>query len=66
MARTGNRYTKEQIIGILKEAAAAKNTGDVIRRQGASAHTYYQWKTNHAGMDVCEARPAAPSTTGRS
>ena len=33
MARTGKRYTEEQLIGILKEAAAAKNIGDVVRRQ---------------------------------
>ncbi len=40
MAKTGKRYTEEQIIGmILKEEAAAKNVGDVIRRRGISAHT---------------------------
>jgi hypothetical protein len=39
MARTGKRYTEEQIIGILKEAAAARNLGDVVRRHGISAHT---------------------------
>jgi putative transposase len=56
MARTGKRYTEEQIIGILKEAAAAKNVGDVIRRHGISAHTYYRWKSKFAGMDVSDAR----------
>jgi len=56
MARPGQRYTEEQIIGILKEAAAAKNIGDVVRRHGISAHTYYRWKTRYAGMDVSDAR----------
>ena len=56
MARTGKRYTEEQIIGILKEATAAKNIGDVVRRHGISAHTYYRWKTKYAGMDVSDAR----------
>ena len=56
MAKTGKRYTEEQIIGILKEAAAAKNVGDVIRRHGIAAHTYYRWKSKFAGMDVSDAR----------
>ena len=56
MARTGKRYTEEQIIGIPKVAAAAKTVGDVIRRHGISVHTYYRWKTKYAGMDVSDAR----------
>ena len=56
MARTGRRYTEEQIIAILKEAAGAKNVGEVIRRHGISAHTYYRWKSKFAGMDVSDAR----------
>jgi putative transposase len=56
MARSGKRYTEEQIIGILKEAAAAKAVGDVIRRHGISTHTYDRWKTQYAGMDVSDAR----------
>jgi len=56
MAKTGKRYTEEQIIGILKEAAAAKNVGDVIRRHGIAADTYYRWKSKFAGMDVSDAR----------
>jgi putative transposase len=56
MAKTGKRYTEEQIIGILKEAAAGKNVGDVIRRHGIAAHTYYRWKSKFAGMDVSDAR----------
>ena len=56
MAGTGKRYTEEQIIAILKEAAAAKNIGDVVRRHGISAHTYYRWKSKFAGMDVSDAR----------
>ena len=56
MARTGKRYTEEQIIGILKEGATAKNVGDVIRRHGISAHTYYRWKGKFAGMEVSDAR----------
>jgi len=56
MAAIGKRYTEEQIIGILKEAAAAKAVGDVIRRYGITSHTYYRWKAKYAGMDVSDAR----------
>ncbi|HET9233829.1 MAG TPA: transposase, partial [Candidatus Eisenbacteria bacterium] len=32
------------------------NVGDVIRRHGIAAHTYYRWKSKFAGMDVSDAR----------
>jgi putative transposase len=57
MARTGTRYTEEQIIGILKEAdAAGASIGEVIRRHGISPKTYYRWKAKFAGMEVPDAR----------
>ena len=56
MASTGKRYSEEQIIAILKEADGAGNVGEVIRRHGISAHTYYRWKSKFAGMEVSEAR----------
>ena len=57
MARTGRRYTEEQIIGILKEADAAGATiGEVIRRHGISPKTYYRWKAKFAGMEIPDAR----------
>jgi len=56
MASTGKRYSEEQIITILKEADGSGNVGEVIRRHGISAHTYYRWKSKYSGMDVSEAR----------
>jgi putative transposase len=56
MASTGRRYTEEQIIAILKEAEAAKNVGEVIRRHGLSPKTYYRWKAKLAGMEVSDAK----------
>src|SRR2546425_12188191 len=57
MAGRGKRYTEEQIIGILKEAAAGgAAVGEVIRRHGVSPQTYYAWKAKFAGMEVSEAR----------
>jgi putative transposase len=40
----------------LGSRSAAKNVGDVIRRHGIAAHTYYRWKSKFAGMDVSGAR----------
>lgn len=57
MASRGKRYTEEQIIAILKEAAAGgAAVGEVIRRHGVSPKTYYLWKAKYAGMEVSEAR----------
>ncbi len=55
MANTGKRYSEEQIIAVLKEAGGG-NVGEVVRRHGISAHTYYRWKSKYGGMEVSEAR----------
>lgn len=57
MASRGKRYTEEQIIAILKEAAASGATvGEVLRRHGVSPKTYYGWKAKYGGLEVSEAR----------
>ena len=57
MASRGKRYSEEQIIAVLKEAAASgAAVGEVIRRHGISPQTYYAWKAKYAGMEVSEAR----------
>ena len=50
MAR--KRYTEEQIVGILKEAAAGAKTPDLCRKYGVSPNTFYQWRTKFNGMTV--------------
>jgi len=50
------RYTEEQIIGILKEAAAGVKVADLIRKHGISEQSYYRWKAKYGGMEVSEAR----------
>jgi putative transposase len=50
------RFKEEQIIGILKEAEGGMELGDLLRKHGISAGTYYRWKSKYGGMDVSEAR----------
>ena len=50
MAR--KRYTEEQIVSILKEAAAGARTEDLCRKYGVSHNTFYAWRTKFAGMTI--------------
>lgn len=50
-----NRFTTEQIVGILKEQDAAAKAGDLARKHGVSEHTIYRWKGKYGGPDVNDA-----------
>ena len=43
-----NRYTEEQIIGILKQHEAGVKTADLCREHGISEATFYNWKAKSA------------------
>jgi putative transposase len=51
-----NRFSEEQIIGVLKEAEAGAKTKDLCRKHGISDATFYNWKAKYGGMTVSEAR----------
>ena len=51
-----SRFTEAQIIGILQETAAGATVGEVCRRHGIAAKTYYRWKHHYGGMRVAEAK----------
>lgn len=51
-----SRFTKEQIIAVLKEAEAGAKTGELARRHGVSEATIYNWKAKYGGLEVSEAR----------
>ena len=51
-----NRFTDEQIIGVLREHEAGGTARDLCRRHGISEQTFYRWKSKYGGMGVSEAR----------
>jgi putative transposase len=51
-----SRFTEEQIVGVLKEAAAGLKIEAVCRKHGISEHTFYRWKAKYGGLGVSEAR----------
>lgn len=51
-----SRFTEAQIIGILQEAVAGATVGEVCRRHGVAAKTYYRWKQHYGGLQVAEAK----------
>lgn len=51
-----NRFTDEQIIGILKEQEAGAKVADLCRKHGISEATFYNWKAKYRGMEVSEAK----------
>lgn len=57
MGNTGKRYSDTQIIAILKEAEAeGAKVGEVLRRHGVPAKTYYRWKAKLGGMELSDAK----------
>ena len=48
----GNRFTEEQIIGVLKEYELGAKTADLCRKHGISEATFYNRKSKFGGMDV--------------
>jgi putative transposase len=49
-----NRFTEQQIIGILKEAESGMKVAEVCRKHGISDATYYNWKAKFGGLTVSE------------
>ena len=51
-----NRFTEEQIIGILKEHEAGISVADLCRKHRVNDASIYKWKAKFGGMDVSEAK----------
>lgn len=50
------RFSEEQIIGILKQQEGGKTAAEVCREHGISQNTFYKWKSKFGGMNVSEAQ----------
>ena len=51
-----NRFTEEQIIGVLRETDAGAVMLDLCRKHGMSSAPYYAWKAKYGGLEVSEAK----------
>ena len=51
-----NRFTDEQIIGMLKEHVGGTTVSELCRKHGVSVARIDKWKAKFGGMDVSEAK----------
>jgi len=52
-----SKFTEEQIVGILQEAAAGKKSqAEICKERGISPNTFYTWKRKYAGLNTEDLR----------
>lgn len=51
-----NRFTNEQILGILKEHETSIAVSELCRKHGVSDASIYKWKAKFGGIDVSETK----------
>ncbi|MEZ4292468.1 MAG: transposase [Myxococcota bacterium] len=52
----GQRFSEEQIIGILNEAEQTGNIREVCKRNNITETTFYRWRAKFGGMEVSDAK----------
>jgi len=50
------RFTEEQIVGVLHEAAGGTTVKELCRRHGIEETTFSRWRAKYGGLQVSEAR----------
>ena len=51
-----SRYSEEQVVGILREAAGGMTTKAVCAKHNISEQTFYNWTRKYQGMEVNDVR----------
>jgi len=51
-----NRFTKEQIIKVLKKLEGGRPATDIVREPGIAEQTFYSWKRKYSDMNVSEVK----------
>lgn len=51
-----SRFSKEQIVGILREAETSTDSVETLcRKHSISAHIFYRWRNKFGGLEVKDA-----------
>ena len=50
------RFSEEQIIGLLKQQEAGATVAQLCREHNVSEATFYKWKSKFGGLEVNEAK----------
>ena len=51
-----SRFSEEKIIAVLKQADAGVKVAELVRKNGISEATFYNWKARYGGLDVSQLR----------
>jgi putative transposase len=51
-----SRFTEEQKIAILQQAAAGVQVRELCRQHGITEQTFYRWRGKYDGLQVSEAK----------
>jgi putative transposase len=51
-----NRFTEQQMIGILPQAEAGAKATAWCRQRGMGEAIFYQWKAQYGGLQISDAR----------
>lgn len=51
-----SKFSKEQIIGFLRQAEAGLPIKEIGRKHGLSDTSFYKWRSQYASMDASEAK----------
>ena len=51
-----SKYSKTQIVGILKQEEGGRKVREVCREHGISEAAYHQWKSKYGGLEAEDIR----------